>query len=109
MAKTRECVDPLVDDRNRASLYCVGEVLRVLQPRILSIEQVTGLVQKVTHTGDFFALLGQITDVGYKLAWRFSNFAENGNVQDRTRFILFAARQAPQSSESVLRSLLILV
>lgn len=92
MAKTKQCADPQVDDRNRASLYCVGEVLRTMQPRILSIEQVTGLVQKAEHTGDFFALLGQITDAGYKLSWRFSNFAENGNVQNRTRFTLFAAR-----------------
>lgn len=92
MMKVRACDDESRDERNRASLYCVGEVLKTSAPRMFSIEQVTGLVKKIKHTGDLFALLGQITDAGYKLTWRFCNFAENGNVQNRTRFILFAAR-----------------
>jgi len=53
-------------------------ILKTLQPRVLSLEKVTDLVQQKDHTYAWFGLLGHITDRGCILVWRFANFAEHG-------------------------------
>jgi len=77
-------------DRNSGALYSVGPLLEMCKPRIVTMEQTSGIV---THRGGnhFRALIRQITDAGYNVRWKIINMAEYGNVQPRKRLIIIAA------------------
>jgi len=77
-------------DKNIGALYSIGPILERCKPRIVTLEQTSGIV---THRGGghFRALIRQITDAGYNVRWKICNLAEYGNVQPRKRLIIIAA------------------
>jgi DNA (cytosine-5)-methyltransferase 1 len=77
-------------DKNIGALYSIGLILERCRPRIVTLEQTSGIV---THRGGdhFRALLGQITDAGYSVRWKICNLAHWGNVHARKRLIIIAA------------------
>jgi len=77
-------------DKNIGALYSIAPILERCRPRIVTLEQTSGIV---THRGGghFRALIRQITDAGYSIRWKICNLAEYGNVHARKRLIIIAA------------------
>ncbi|KAK5134769.1 hypothetical protein LTR08_006144 [Meristemomyces frigidus] len=78
------------DAQNIASGYSAIPILKKCRPRIVTLEQTSGMV---THRGGghFRALIHQLTALGYSARWKIVNMAEHGNVQARKRLIIIAA------------------
>ncbi|KXT11818.1 hypothetical protein AC579_6069 [Pseudocercospora musae] len=65
-------------------------VLKKCKPRIVTLEQVRGIMQK--DDGQHFrAQISALTTCGYNVRWKVINFACHGNAQGRHRIIVIAS------------------
>ena len=87
-AHTREGPD---DELNVASLYAVSQALKRCRPRIVTIEETSGLQDQAKHGQYFRSLIGQLTDNGYSFRWRVIRCCDYGVPQRRRRLFIIAA------------------
>ncbi|KAI9809324.1 MAG: hypothetical protein M1825_002615 [Sarcosagium campestre] len=78
------------DEKNTASLFACGPLIRKARPRIVTLEQTMGLIQE-THSAYFYSLVRMFTDLGYSVRWRVLNLAEYGLPQERRRLFMIAS------------------
>lgn len=77
------------DDENRAALFSLGPLVEKYRPRVVTLEEVSGLL---THHPVFLnMIILQLTTLGYSARWKIINCAEFGNFQARKRLILIAS------------------
>lgn len=77
------------DDRNEASLFCVRQCLEAARPRIVTLEQTDGILNREEW---FRSLVMMFTDLGFSLSWKVLHGVEYGVPQKRKRLFLLAAR-----------------
>ncbi|SMQ50481.1 unnamed protein product [Zymoseptoria tritici ST99CH_3D7] len=78
------------DDRNIFVGYSLGEILQKCKPRILTMEQVPGIM----HEDEGFHFRSQIHHIAsqdYSVRWKQCNFAEHAQPSHRKRIIVHAA------------------
>lgn len=77
-------------EENEVVILSVNELVKMIQPRIITMEEVPGLL--FDRSIDFFALvIGTLTEHGYSVRWKVANFLDYGVPQARQRLILIAA------------------
>lgn len=77
------------DDRNEASLFCVKECLEVSRPRMVTLEQTDGILNRQEW---FRSLVMCFTDLGFSISWKVLHGVEYGVPQTRKRLFILAAR-----------------
>lgn len=77
------------NERNQTPLLACGDAIKALKPRIVTIEETQGIVQR--HHIWFYALINQFTELGFSLRWTNIKCSEFGVPQLRKRFIIIAA------------------
>lgn len=77
------------DDRNEASLFCVKECLEAARPRVVTLEQTDGILNRQEW---FRSLVLCFTDLGFSVSWKVLHGVEYGVPQTRKRLFLLAAR-----------------
>ena len=78
------------DEENRACLYRIGRTLEVIKPRVVTFENVPGLMLR--HKSWFDLVLRSFTSSGYSVRWKLVQCAEHGVPQIRKRLFIIAAR-----------------
>ena len=79
------------DEMNVASLYAVSRALQRCKPRVVTLEETSGLQDQTRHKQFFQSLIGQLTDNGYSFRWRIIRCCDWGVPQQRRRLFLIAA------------------
>lgn len=77
------------DDQNIASLFAVPELLAKAKPRIVTLEQTAGLVER--HPIFFNAVIHMFTSCGFSIRWRILNCVDYGLAQNRKRLFMIAS------------------
>ncbi|KAG0651525.1 Modification methylase [Hyphodiscus hymeniophilus] len=86
-AHTVDCPN---DEVNVASLFAVGDIIRVAKPRVVTLEQTFGIVA-ARFRKYFNSLIQMFTALGFSLRWSVVNLAQWGLPQRRHRLIIIAA------------------
>ncbi|KAL0636080.1 hypothetical protein Q9L58_004986 [Maublancomyces gigas] len=76
------------DDRNEASLFCIKECLEASRPRIVTLEQTDGILNRQEW---FRSLVLCFTELGFSVSWKVLHGVEYGLPQTRKRLFLLAA------------------
>jgi len=77
------------DDMNTASLFAIMELLKTAKPRIVTLEQTSGLLRR--HELYFNAVIQIFTSLGFSIRWRLINCADYGLPQRRWRIFILAS------------------
>ena len=77
------------DEHNEATLFSVSNLAEKARPRIITLEQTSGLPQR--HKEHYNSLLQQLTGLGFSLRAATLNFAHFGVTQERKRLIIIAS------------------
>ncbi|KAL8698935.1 MAG: hypothetical protein Q9201_006300 [Fulgogasparrea decipioides] len=77
------------DEANQATFFAVGELLRKVKPRLVVLENTSGLVERWPEW--LHAMIRVFTSLGFNIRWRVFNLAQYGLPQARRRLILFAS------------------
>ena len=89
------------DDANYAASFCIAELLEKLKPRVVTMENTSGLSSD--HKEVMIAILNQFVRQGYSISWGILNAADYGVPQVRKRLILIGTACVP-SIQSCYRS-----
>ena len=79
------------DEMNLASMYCISQALQKCRPRIVTLEETSGLQDQNKHKQYFRSLVRQFTDNGYSVRWAIFRCCDWGIPQQRRRLFLIAA------------------
>ena len=77
------------DDMNTASLFAIFNLLEKAKPRIVTLEQTSGLIRR--HPIFFNAVINMFTSRGFSVRWKVMNCADFGLPQRRTRLFVLAS------------------
>ena len=77
------------DDKNIASLFAVSELLKFTRPRVVCLEQTSGLARR--HHLFMNSLVMMFTAFGFSIRWKVLNFADYGLPQKRSRLMIIAS------------------
>ena len=77
------------DDMNTASLFAIFNLLDKAKPRIVTLEQTSGLIRR--HAIFFNAVINMFTSRGFSVRWKVMNCADFGLPQRRTRLFIMAS------------------
>lgn len=77
------------DHVNRLALYSIGAIIERVKPRIVTLEQTSGLPEK--HPLYFQTLISQFVALGYSPMWAVVDFSEYESVQRRRRLVIIAS------------------
>ena len=77
------------DDMNTASLFSIYNLLQQAKPRIVTLEQTSGLIRR--HPIFFNAVINMFTSRGFSVRWRVMNCADFGLAQRRMRLFIIAS------------------
>ena len=77
------------DDMNTASLFAIFNLLEKAKPRIVTLEQTSGLIRR--HPIFFNAVINMFTSRGFSVRWKVMNCADFGLPQRRTRLFIIAS------------------
>lgn len=78
------------DERNMASLFSVLGLIKIVRPRMVTIEQTFGL--HTPHFRKFFnALVNIFSSLGYSVRWSIVGLANWGLPQSRSRLVMIAS------------------
>lgn len=77
------------DDMNTASLFSIFNLLNKAKPRIVTLEQTSGLIRR--HPIFFNAVINMFTSRGFSVRWKVMNCADFGLPQRRTRLFIMAS------------------
>lgn len=91
------------DDMNTASLFAISELVKKAKPRVVTLEQTSGLLRR--HEIYFNAVVLMFTEQGFSIRWRILNCADYGVPQRRMRIFMIASwcvffSPFPKSAES---------
>lgn len=79
------------DDPNSASLFAIPELLKITNPRVVTIEEVMNIM--AGHPAYFSALVQFFTCIGYNIRWKVINCVDFGVAQiSRRRLFVIASR-----------------
>ncbi|KAF1984263.1 S-adenosyl-L-methionine-dependent methyltransferase [Aulographum hederae CBS 113979] len=94
------------DVANEASLYAVVALIRAVVPRLVTMEQTSGLAFKELNHPRFLAFIGDIHEqTGYSLAYKIGPLGEYGVPQTRERIIIFGSSTRAYSVKDALDNL----
>lgn len=77
------------DDMNTASLFAIFNLLEKAKPRIVTLEQTSGLIRR--HPIFFNAVINMFTSRGFSVRWKVMNCADFGLPQRRMRLLIMAS------------------
>lgn len=77
------------NELNQAPLLAGEDVIKELRPRIVTIEETSGLLER--HPTWFNALILQFTTLGFSVQWKILKCSDYGVPQTRKRLIIIAA------------------
>lgn len=77
------------DDMNTASLFAIFNLLEKAKPRVVTLEQTSGLIRR--HPIFFNAVVNMFTARGFSVRWRVMNCADFGLPQRRMRLFIIAS------------------
>lgn len=77
------------DDMNTASLFSVYQLLQKVKPRVVTLEQTSGLLRR--HSEFFNAVVLMFTAQGFSIRWRLLHCADYGLPQHRVRAFMIAS------------------
>lgn len=77
------------DDKNTASLFAISPLLEKSKPRVATLEQTAGLMQR--HHMYFSAAIRMFTSLGFSIRWRVVKCPDYGVPQSRNRLVLIAS------------------
>ena len=77
------------DDMNTASLFAIFNLLEKAKPRVVTLEQTSGLIRR--HPIFFNAVINMFTSRGFSVRWKVMNCADFGLPQRRTRLFILAS------------------
>ena len=77
------------DDMNTASLFAIFNLLEKAKPRVVTLEQTSGLIRR--HPIFFNAVINMFTSRGFSVRWRVMNCADFGLPQHRSRLFIMAS------------------
>ena len=77
------------DDMNTASLFAIFNLLEKAKPRIVTLEQTSGLIRR--HPIFFNAVINMFTSRGFSVRWKVMNCADFGLPQRRMRLFVIAS------------------
>ena len=77
------------DDMNTASLFAIFNLLEKAKPRIVTLEQTSGLIRR--HPIFFNAVINMFTSRGFSVRWKVMNCADFGLPQRRMRLFVMAS------------------
>lgn len=77
------------DDMNIASLFAIFELLQQAKPRVVTLEQTSGLLRR--HPVFLNAVILMFTSRGFSIRWRLLNCADFGLPQRRLRVFMIAS------------------
>ena len=86
------------NEENQAPLFANGELLRKIRPRIATVEETDGLLNR--HTPFFVKLIRTFVDEGYSVRWGILRCDGFGVPQMRKRLCLIAAGYVPNHRKS---------
>ncbi|KAI0186265.1 S-adenosyl-L-methionine-dependent methyltransferase [Xylaria flabelliformis] len=78
------------DDANIAALFCCGELIRELRPRILTLEQTFGILHPKFEYY-FNALVQFFTENSYSVRWKIVDLVDWGSPATRKRLIMIGS------------------
>lgn len=81
------------DEMNTASLFAIFNLLEKAKPRVVTLEQTSGLVRR--HPIFFNAVVNMFTSRGFSVRWRVINCADFGLSQRRMRLFVIASWYVP--------------
>ena len=79
------------DEMNLAAMYCISLALQRCKPRIVTLEETSGLQDQNKHKQYFRSLVRQFADNGYSFRWGIFRCCNWGVPQRRRRLFLIAA------------------
>lgn len=82
-------IDGKDDEMNTASLFAIPELLQKMKPRVVTLEQTSGLLRR--HPIFFNAVIHMFTSLGFSIRWKILNCADYGLPQKRKRLIIIAS------------------
>ena len=77
------------DDKNIASLFAVFEQLKKTRPRVVTLEQTSGI--KTLHPHYLNALILMFTEHGFSIRYKICHLQDYGLAQTRSRLIIIAS------------------
>lgn len=77
------------DEMNTATLFSVSKLLEKARPRVVTLEQTSGLLRR--HYPFFNALVLMFTERGFSIRWRLLQCADYGLPQHRLRLFMIAS------------------
>ncbi|KAL9031499.1 MAG: hypothetical protein Q9196_000478 [Gyalolechia fulgens] len=77
------------DEANSASFFAVEELLKKTKPRVVTMENTFGLVERWREWLN--SMVRFFTSLGFSIRWKVFNLAEYGLPQARRRLIVFAS------------------
>ena len=77
------------DDMNTASLFAIFNLLEKVKPRVVTLEQTSGLIRR--HPIFFNAVINMFTSRGFSARWKVMNCADFGLPQRRMRVFIIAS------------------
>ncbi|KAI9817450.1 MAG: hypothetical protein M1827_001060 [Pycnora praestabilis] len=77
------------DEMNTASLFAIFELLKKAKPRVVTLEQTSGLIER--HEIYFNAVIPMFTDHGFSVRWKTFKCNELGAPQARSRLFVIAS------------------
>jgi hypothetical protein len=77
------------DEMNTASLFAIFNLLEKAKPRIVTLEQTSGLIRR--HPIYFNTVINMFTSRGFSVRWRVMNCADFGLPQRRMRLFVIAS------------------
>jgi DNA (cytosine-5)-methyltransferase 1 len=79
-----------MDEQNHDTIFCVDELLKMVKPRMVTVEQTFGFAfPKFQQAFNTFAK--QFTDNGYSISWQIIELENYGLPQRRKRLVMMAA------------------
>ena len=77
------------DDINTASLFAISELVKKAKPRVVTLEQTSGLLRR--HEIYFNAVVLMFTSLGFSIRWKILNCADFGVPQRRMRIFMIVS------------------
>ena len=93
------------DDENTAASFVITELLKMILPRVVTLENTLGLERR--HPLYLHAVLQQFTVLGFSVAWKIIKLADYGIPQNRERLVIIAAWYVELESSLTLTGILL--
>lgn len=79
------------DEMNTATLFAIPGLLQIAKPRVVTLEQTSGIVGQQKNQWYFNAVIQMFTAQGFSIRWRVINLTDYGLPQNRQRVIIIAS------------------